>query len=179
MNKMKINYSYAIGVMSGTSLDGVDLCYARFYQDESQDWHYQILATACYDYSDEWTKLLSRAHLMDNEDVEELNTAYTDLLGKTYINRFIDELNPDKIDFIASHGHTIYHQPEKNYTLQIGNLPFLADIVGYPVICDFRVQDVKKGGQGAPLVPIGDKLLFAEYDTCVNIGGFVNISRQY
>ena len=172
----KKEYSYAIGVMSGTSLDGVDLCYIKFYQDEAQDWQYQILATACYDYSDDWIKRLSNAHLMKNQQVRELDTAYTNLLADSYVKRFIDEFDLEEIDFVASHGHTVFHQPEKNYTLQIGNLPFLADRVGYPVICDFRMQDVKKGGQGAPLVPIGDKLLFAEYEACVNMGGFVNVS---
>jgi len=164
--------------MSGTSLDGVDLCYTRFHQDELQKWHYHILATACYDYSENWVNQLAKAHQMTQLEVKALNTTYTKLIGEDYINRFIREYQLKKIDFIATHGHTIFHQPEKNYTLQIGNLPVLADIIGYPVICDFRVQDVLKGGQGAPLVPIGDKLLFAEYDTCVNIGGFVNISEQ-
>ena len=176
---MKRNYSYAIGVMSGTSLDGVDLCYARFYQDESKKWHYHILATACYTYPENWVDQLAKAHQMTEAQLKQLDITYTELIGYYYINKFISEFQLKKIHFIATHGHTVFHQPENNYTLQIGNLPALADIVGYPVVCDFRVQDVQKGGQGAPLVPMGDKLLFDEYDICVNIGGFVNISRQY
>lgn len=165
--------------MSGTSLDGVDLCYVQFYQDESKNWHYCILATTCYDYPENWVNQLAKAHQMTENQLNKLDISYTELIGYYYINKFILEFQIKKIHFIATHGHTVFHQPEKNYTLQIGNLPFLAAIVGYPVVCDFRVQDVEKGGQGAPLVPIGDKLLFDKYDSCVNIGGFVNVSKPY
>jgi len=98
-------------------------------------------------------------------------------LGKT-IQKFIKENHLSQIDFIASHGHTIFHNPKKNYTLQIGNGPQITAITGVKTICDFRVQDIALGGQGAPLVPIGDKLLFSEYDYCLNLGGFVNISFE-
>ena len=80
------------------------------------------------------------------------------------------------VDFIASHGHTIYHNPAENYTLQIGNGPYITSITGIKTICNFRIQDIALGGQGAPLVPIGDKLLFSNYDYCLNLGGFSNIS---
>ena len=80
------------------------------------------------------------------------------------------------IDAVCSHGHTILHQPHNGFTLQIGNLPLLHDLLPYTIVCDFRVQDVALGGQGAPLVPIGDELLFSEYDYCLNLGGFSNIS---
>ncbi len=76
----------------------------------------------------------------------------------------------------CSHGHTILHQPQNGITLQIGNLPLLRDLVNTTVVCDFRVQDVQFGGQGAPLVPIGDELLFSKYDYCLNLGGFSNVS---
>ena len=170
--------TYVIGVMSGTSLDGVDLCYARFSKDKAGRWKYRILATECYGYEAQWRSKLAKAHLYDDHQLKELDRNYTKLLGHQYINRFIDEFSLKNIDLIVSHGHTIFHQPERKYTLQIGNRPLLADIIGYPLVCDLRVEDVAKGGQGAPLVPIGDKLLFPEFDTCVNIGGFVNISIE-
>lgn len=176
MNSHK--YFYVIGLMSGTSLDGVDFCYVRFYIDKNSQWQYDILATACYDYPDDWVEKLAYAHLLNNDEIFKLNHDYTKLIAKNYINKFLENVQPKHIDFISTHGHTIFHQPEKRLTLQIGNLPNIANIVGYPVICDFRVQDVKKGGQGAPLVPIGDLLLFQQYDVCINIGGFVNISLK-
>ena len=83
-----------------------------------------------------------------------------------------------KIDAVCSHGHTILHQPEKGITLQIGNLPILATLLNKTVVCDFRKQDVALGGEGAPLVPIGDQLLFSEFDYCLNLGGFANVSTQ-
>src|SRR5690606_21685055 len=103
------------------------------------------------------------------------NADYTQLLGNI-IRTFIEENNIENVEAIASHGHTILHQPEKGITLQIGNLPEIAQIIGKKVVCDFRVQDVKLGGQGAPLVPIGDKMLFSDYEYCLNLGGFSNIS---
>lgn len=175
---LKDDPTYVIGVMSGTSLDGVDLCYARFSQDDTGKWQYEILATTCYGYEEQWRKKLAQAHLYEDDQLKNLDKDYTQLLGHHYINKFIDEFSLENIDLICSHGHTIFHQPERKYTLQIGNRPFLADIIGYPLVCDLRVQDVAKGGQGAPLVPVGDKLLFPDFDNCVNIGGFVNISIE-
>ncbi|HRZ32503.1 MAG TPA: anhydro-N-acetylmuramic acid kinase, partial [Flavobacterium sp.] len=106
-----------------------------------------------------------------------LNEDYTDYLGNT-IKKFIDKHKSHLIDAVCSHGHTILHQPQNGLTLQIGNLPKIATIVGKTVVCDFRVQDVELGGQGAPLVPIGDRLLFSEYDFCLNLGGFSNVSFE-
>ena len=88
------------------------------------------------------------------------------------IRDFISRHDIQEIDAVCSHGHTILHQPEKGFTLQIGNLPEIAALIHQKVVCDFRVQDVELGGQGAPLVPIGDRLLFSEYDYCLNLGGF-------
>ena len=82
------------------------------------------------------------------------------------------------MDAVCSHGHTILHRPDLGYTLQIGNLPEISKIIGHTVVCDFRTADVALGGQGAPLVPIGDALLFSEYEFCLNLGGFANISFQ-
>lgn len=106
-----------------------------------------------------------------------LNSEYTVLLGNI-IKTFISDNKIEDITAISSHGHTILHQPEKGFTLQIGNLPEIAQITKQTVVCDFRVQDVELGGQGNPLVPIGDKMLFSDYDYCLNLGGFSNISFE-
>lgn len=93
---MKRNYSYAIGVMSGTSLDGVDLCYVQFYQDESKNWHYCILATTCYDYPENWVNQLAKAHQMTENQLNKLDISYTELIGYYYINKFIVEFQIKK-----------------------------------------------------------------------------------
>ena len=100
-------------------------------------------------------------------DVQQLDVDYGKLLGKKTTD-FIHKFRIDSVDFIASHGHTILHQPEKGITLQVGSGQVIASMTKQKVICDFRTQDVKLGGQGAPLVPIGDELLFSEYDYCLN-----------
>jgi anhydro-N-acetylmuramic acid kinase len=107
----------------------------------------------------------------------QLNKDYTILLGN-FIKTFIDKHHIKNLDAVCSHGHTILHQPQNGFTLQIGNLPEIAKIVNKTVVCDFRVQDVQLGGQGAPLVPTGDRILFADYEYCLNLGGFSNISFE-
>ncbi len=94
------------------------------------------------------------------------------------ISEFLSKNDIFEPDAICSHGHTIKHEPENGFTFQIGNLPALASNLGHTVVCDFRVQDVEMGGQGAPLVPVGDELLFGSYDYCLNLGGFANISTK-
>ncbi len=164
---------YAIGVMSGTSLDGVDLVYTKITYDHH--YSYNIIASDTIPYSDIWQKKLREAFTSSALEITKLNITYAKLLG-TFINTFITKHNLKKIDFIASHGHTIFHNPEESYTLQIGDGATLAQMCNINVVSDFRTQDVAMGGQGAPLVPIGDLLFFKEYDYCVNIGGFANIS---
>lgn len=171
----KKTYS-VIGVMSGTSLDGVDLAHIHFTEKEGQ-WSYQILESETVAYSTEWLNKLKVAVGFSKEELAQLNLDYTELLGKI-IKSFIDRNNISNLDTVCSHGHTILHQPQNGFTLQIGNLPQIATIVGEKVVCDFRVQDVELGGQGAPLVPIGDRILFAEFDYCLNLGGFSNVSFE-
>lgn len=164
-----------IGVMSGTSLDGIDLIHCTLQKNEA--WSFEIHKACTYEYSSDWIDHLQSAHQWSTENIKALDEKYTVLLSE-YILRFIDEYNIPKIDFVSSHGHTILHQPENGFTYQIGNLPKLAELTKQKVICDFRTQDVTLGGQGAPLVPIGDRLLFSDYDACVNLGGFANISFE-
>jgi anhydro-N-acetylmuramic acid kinase len=172
---MKESYN-VIGVMSGTSLDGVDLAHIVF-TDKDYKWSFTIGEVRTIAYSDEWVNRLKAAISYDATELELLNEDYTHLLGNS-INAFIADNAIKNIDAVCSHGHTILHQPHNGFTLQIGNRPEIATIVNQKVVCNFRVQDVQLGGQGAPLVPIGDRFLFSDYTYCLNLGGFSNISFE-
>ncbi|TVZ53118.1 anhydro-N-acetylmuramic acid kinase [Dokdonia sp. Hel_I_53] len=172
---MEQNSYNVIGVMSGTSLDGIDCAYVQILK--KPQYSALIDKAQTYPYTQQWKDKLSAAHTLSKEDLTHLNEEYTRYLGEV-INTFIEEFKIEHIDIISSHGHTILHQPERGYTLQIGNLQQLAALTSQKVVCDFRVQDVVLGGQGAPLVPIGDELLFSHYDYCLNLGGFANVSTK-
>jgi anhydro-N-acetylmuramic acid kinase len=165
-----------IGVMSGTSLDGVDLAHIHFTVVRDK-WQYEILESETVSYNDDWLNKLRTAVDFSKAELKQLNQDYTLLLGNI-IKNFIQKHAIKNIDAVCSHGHTILHQPQNGFTLQIGNLKEIAQIVGETIVCDFRVQDVKYGGQGAPLVPIGDRILFSDYDYCLNLGGFSNVSFE-
>ena len=169
------NYN-VIGVMSGTSLDGVDLAQIQLTLHNNK-WTFKIIESETVCYEQNWVNQLKLAVDYPETELEKLNAAYTKLLGKI-ISEFIEKHKIENLDAVCSHGHTILHQPEKGLTLQIGNLPEISSFINQTVVCDFRVQDVKLGGQGAPLVPIGDRLLFSEYDYCMNLGGFSNVSFE-
>ncbi len=162
--------------MSGTSLDGIDLAHINFTIKDNK-WRYQILESETISYSQDWLNKLKVAVSFSEENLIELNEEYTELLGNI-IKSFITNHKIKNLDAVCSHGHTILHQPQNGFTLQIGNLPKITSIIQEKVVCDFRVQDVKLGGQGAPLVPIGDRILFSEYDYCLNLGGFSNVSFE-
>jgi len=163
----------AIGLMSGTSLDGLDICLAEF---EKQDkWTFQILKAETIPYSEDWENKLRNSIHLSAEDLLELHSEYGFYLGRQ-VKEFIHKYQLEKISLIASHGHTIFHQPKRKFTLQIGDGRAIKLETGLPVIYDFRSQDVLMNGNGAPLVPIGDELLFSEYNACLNLGGFSNIS---
>lgn len=164
---------YIIGLMSGTSLDGVDLVYTKITFDGQ--YQFEIIYSETVAYPRNWLQKLKDAFYYNKEELKQIDGEYGLYLAQL-INKFIHKNVIESIDFIASHGHTIHHKPEKGYTLQIGNGQIIADNTKIKTICDFRSQDVALGGQGAPLVPIGDKLLFAEYNYCLNLGGFANIS---
>ena len=165
-----------LGIMSGTSLDGVDFSVVDF-QMINNKWNFKILQNATFPYDSNWFNKLKFAAKLPSEEITQLNIEYTSYLN-SLIHRFIIDYKVSGLDAIASHGHTILHNPKEGYTLQIGNLSEIKNGFDIPVVCDFRVQDVKLGGQGAPLVPIGDRLLFADFDYCLNLGGFSNISFE-
>ena len=165
----------AIGLMSGTSLDGVDAAACEFWLDNGK-WNFLIHAAQTSPYPDEWRLRLSALHQADAQTFARTNAEYGHLLGKLardFMNR-----TGFKPLLIASHGHTIFHQPSGGFTCQVGAGSAIAAESGLPVVSDFRSLDVALGGQGAPLVPIGDRLLFGDYDACLNLGGFANISME-
>ena len=164
-----------IGIMSGTSLDGLDIVYVKIYFDNV--WKHDILSAKTYSYNKKWRIKLANAKELSALELINLNSDYGIFIGDK-INAFINEnnINKDKIDLISSHGHTIFHQPEKGFTYQIGCGAQISTVTKIKTICDFRSLDVAHGGQGAPLVPIGDLHLFNEYEYCLNLGGIANIS---
>jgi anhydro-N-acetylmuramic acid kinase len=173
---MKKEFYNVIGVMSGTSLDGVDLAHIQFEIKQNQ-WSFKILESETVPYSVDWVNQLKSAVDFSKENLGILNRNYTQLLSKIIVD-FIEKHQIINLDAVCSHGHTILHQPQNGFTLQIGNLPEIATLTQQRIVCDFRVQDVQLGGQGAPLVPIGDRILFSEYDYCMNLGGFSNVSFE-
>ena len=165
-----------IGLMSGTSLDGLDIAYCIFINNDNK-WSFEIKKACCIPYSADWEKKLSTADQLSAFELLNLHNEYGYYLG-TETKKFIEKYHIH-IDFIASHGHTVFHQPAKKITCQIGSGECIAASSGLSVINDFRSMDVALGGQGAPLVPVGDSFLFADYDFCINLGGFANLSYQF
>ncbi len=164
--------------MSGTSMDGVDLAYTTFTASNSEKWDHKVLATRTITYPDNLLQLLKDSVSLSVEEMCLLDKSLGRFFGEQ-VNIFIEQnkIDATKIDAIASHGHTIFHQPDAGFTLQIGCGTTIASITQLNVINDFRTKDVVNGGQGAPLVPIGDSLLFGDHaDAFLNIGGFANIS---
>jgi anhydro-N-acetylmuramic acid kinase len=166
---------HVIGIMSGTSLDGVDLAHTRF-DGEDKFWDFEIKNAVTIPYNDVWKDRLGSLHSKDAFTFAKTHIEYGRFLGEL-VKKFVID-NNIKADFVSSHGHTIFHQPEEGVTNQIGDGAAISAECGLPVVCDFRITDVALGGQGAPLVPIGDKLLFSEYEYCLNLGGIANISYE-
>lgn len=167
-------YKYSvIGLMSGTSMDGVDIANSEFIY-ENNKWLFEIKEAKTIPYDNNWLVRLSQLHKQPIHLYPKTDAFYGRYLGKI-TQQFIEEHNL-KVDFISSHGHTIFHQPENGFTAQIGCGAGIGAETNLPVVNNFRAMDVMLGGQGAPLVPIGDKLLFEAYDACLNLGGFANMS---
>ena len=173
MKQLSKNNIRAVGLMSGTSLDGLDLVAAEFFYSGTS-WSYKIHAAETIHYLYEWIDRLATGHLLSGENLIRLHVEYGRWLG-IQTKKFIQKTGFEP-DLIASHGHTIFHQPENHYTFQAGSGFEIASETGIITIADFRSADIAFGGQGAPLVPVGDKLLFDQYDYCLNLGGFANIS---
>ncbi len=161
--------------MSGSSLDGLDIVFTTLEENRGQ-WKFDILEAECIPYDEQWVNRLSHASQLSVSEFLKLNTAYGRYIGDK-VNGFIKQYNIEhQVHFIASHGHTVFHEPENHTTSQIGEGATIAAVTGLPVISDLRNLDVALGGQGAPIVPIGDKLLFGNFDYWLNIGGIANIT---
>ena len=171
---MKTRY-YVIGLMSGTSLDGLDIAYCEF-KAEGDEWEWTIPFAETVKYDKYLYGQLKAAPAMNGLELALLNTSYGHWIGHA-VTAFIDKYNLHP-DLIASHGHTVFHRPSEKMTLQIGSGAAIAAEIMITTVSDFRSLNVALGGQGAPLVPIGDRMLFGKFDACVNIGGFANISFE-
>jgi anhydro-N-acetylmuramic acid kinase len=162
-----------LGIMSGTSVDGIDLALCEFSCREGK-WNYRLIAAETIPYSDEMRLRLIHCMELHASDLIRLDHEYGKWIGGICVE-FMDR-SGESADLIASHGHTVFHNPRESYTLQIGNGHDIAVKSKIPVIYDFRNMDIALGGQGAPLVPVGDEFLFQNYRACLNLGGFSNIS---
>ena len=162
-----------IGLMSGTSVDGLDICYVSF--DNNDPSKYEIIDCETIDYDDNLKTKLKNVIEMDNDQIKQIDKEFGEFIGLNVL-KFIKKNTLYKADLISSHGHTVFHEPEFNKTLQIGNGEIINKVTKIKTVNNFREQDIQLGGQGAPLVPIGDKLLFDDYKYCLNLGGFTNIS---
>lgn len=161
--------------MSGSSLDGLDICYAQ-YEEIRGKWTAEILQSECLPYPPEWRERLLQAAQISVPDFLRLHTEYGRFTG-SLVNAFVDRCElAHKVHFIASHGHTVFHDPSAYTSFQLGDGASVAAVTGLPVISDLRSMDVALGGQGAPLVPVGERLLFADYDVLLNIGGIANLT---
>jgi anhydro-N-acetylmuramic acid kinase len=165
----------AIGMMSGSSLDGLDIAYVHFHETAGR-WGYELKHTACYPYSTGWIEKLRNAIHLTAWEYELLHADYGHFIGKQ-VSHFIEEYGlQHQVDIISSHGHTTFHVPARGMTGQIGHGAAIAAETGLPVVSDLRAVDIAFGGQGAPIVPIGEQLLLGDYTFFLNLGGIANIS---
>lgn len=167
----------AIGVMSGSSLDGLDIAMVEF-EEKGGKWNYEIKQTACYIYDEAWRQRLRDPAALNAMDYELLHAEFGRYIGEK-LNEFIEEHQLHyQVSLIASHGHTSFHLPAQKMTAQLGHGAAIAAATKLPVVTDLRAMDVSLGGQGAPIVPIGESLLMPGYKYFLNIGGIANISTN-
>ena len=169
---MSSSLLYGLGIMSGTSLDGIDICYVEFKKED--DSYFKIINSKTFKYNSIWLNKLGDVHLKNDLQIKKIDLDYGILISQKILE-FLNDNNISNLDFISSHGHTVKHKPPY-YSIQIGNGKVIHELTNVTTINDFRSQDIRLGGQGAPLVPIGDKYLFGNYDSCLNLGGIANIS---
>lgn len=166
-----------IGLMSGSSLDGLDIAYVQFHATGGK-WSMELQQTATYAYPAEWEEKLRNCTALSARDYLLLHSSYGHYTGQL-VNRFIQEYGLEhKVHMIASHGHTSFHLPSSGMTAQLGDGAAIAAETRLPVISDLRAMDIAAGGQGAPIVPIGEKLLFGDMAFLLNIGGIANLSLK-
>ncbi len=171
----KKQHTDVLGIMSGTSLDGIDLALCRF-SEENKKYSYYILHAETVPLPEKWITILRNPFGLSAPDLARLNLEFGTILGdmaKSFL-----EGKQEKADLIASHGHTLFHEPENGFTFQLGHGAAIAHASGIDTVSDFRAGDVAIGGQGAPLVPVGDEWLFGDFGGCLNLGGFANISMK-
>lgn len=165
--------SKILGLMSGSSCDGVDAVICDFNTEDGVI-RYELLHTASFKFTDKLRDDLKTVAHKSLAELQTINSAFSNFLS-SHISDFLRK--SVSVNYIASHGHTVLHAPDEGYTLQLGNGALISARTGIPTICDFRSQDISHGGQGAPLAPLADKILFSGHDFYLNLGGIVNISH--
>ena len=164
-----------IGIMSGSSLDGIDIANVEFYH-EDKEWKYVIIDADCIPYNKEWEDRLRRLPTASAYEYQVLHHALGKYIGDL-VNEFINQYKISKKELIiGSHGHTVFHEPAKGFTSQIGCGATISAITNCTTVTDLRAGDVALGGQGAPIVPIGEHSLWPGYSMYLNIGGIANLS---
>jgi anhydro-N-acetylmuramic acid kinase len=172
-----------IGLMSGSSLDGLDIAYVHLQERAAtsqlpKTWDFSLLHTACYPYPGDWKRRLAEATALSALDYQLLDVEYGHYLGEQ-VSRFIEEFGLHyQVQLIVSHGHTTFHWPARKMTAQLGDGAAIAAGTRINVVSDLRAMDLALGGQGAPIVPIGEKLLLPGYEFFLNLGGIANVSRH-
>lgn len=167
----------AIGLMSGSSLDGIDIVFTEL-EERAGRWAFEIKAAECIPYNKAWWQKLKDATKLDAWEYLLLHAAYGKFTGET-VNAFIEKHKlHHQVQLIASHGHTVFHAPELGMTAQLGDGAAIAAITGINVVSELRAMDVALGGQGAPIVPVGERLLLPQYAYYLNLGGIANISAN-
>lgn len=163
-----------LGLMSGSSLDGLDIAFCEFEWDKGILPSWRIQHAETMPFSEEWQAKLKALPQAAGKDLMLAHAHFGHYVGEL-VNQFLQQY-PQEPDFIASHGHTIFHFPNEKMTLQIGDGAAIAAVTGYPVVSDFRAMDVALGGQGAPVAPIADRYLLNGFDFYLNLGGIANIT---
>ena len=173
-----------IGLMSGSSLDGLDIVYVHLQESAStikdgpRKWEFTILHADTYPYTEEWRNRLATARDLSAGEYLLLHTAYGNYLGEQVL-RFIEKHNLHyQVQLISSHGHTTFHLPQQKMTAQLGDGAALAATTKINVVSDLRAMDVALGGQGAPIVPVGERMLLGDYGFFLNLGGIANVSAH-